>query len=1197
MRKRRRTIRRFLIAYLALCFIISNAALLAGGKSVFAEEDDEKGYWELNGSASHCEIIEYTEIDDVDFTKIIYIDEDDEDYEDYPVTLQNDSHSEDCEYSLSSTTLTDIIGDFATWGDLNIPAGTCTTINGFTTELPERIEPDEEVSITCTLDETIYDLWGKKEVDSQARFSAEAMYGEIDWDGVETAFKNVTEKNDKYNREALKNCWGISRRESFLCGDSNEAVKTGDVLSLVIGAGEKENDIMTIVIAFYVGEIDNNHVIYSYEYKWVGPAQDAAPIKPSTDDKYEDKPAEEKETEEKTEEKKTTETVEIPAESVDETVNTVAKYDPGDDGGDTVNPIIVFGASVVAAGVGAGAAGAAGAGGGTTKVKGDGSQFKLHISKDFGNSVRAGGKTKAVYAYVERIKEGVSSIDIGLTQSLQASSSNPGINVSTAGIEQNMLRINISADKNFTGSSFTITVLFMGEGGTFTKNVEFKIAPPASIDTFDEDGLFFAPGFDMLASKQRIVTFYVKLINFIEEVDRFEIKAEKSEDNNLIGLRSTLVKKNYYKLEVANRQAIDLPQMGEYPIRKDFVLRAYNQYGDDAETLITMDFYPEGIFIDVTNTETETYNSVQYAVIRTHEGNVSVNGFRSYEQGVKVGCAYLKDNDVEIEEDGISIDKFWSQDQLSVDIFNNTERFQLWIYGGFGEAALNQYLQQSQDGRISFQSNKALLMKTADVRYEYILDLSYNSYKAQLPFRLTGEVQFENSKELTREELIKRTKKLISIMELSELYSVQELSAHLDSMPKSVIRQYARTLYKEGLIYQNFKGNEYRSWSNYMDNCVGYCNKTIWFCDMTMSVIITIWTGGYAWIAEPAIMAMKELIIDNIFPDVAHSFNWDIPYKFDVDKLLSTVDSKTENIAANFLTGGSGMALTKGKIVTVLVAAGLMKVGKNTNKNWDSYSGWDLFWHVLKDTASEMTMSSIKTFIGYKITKRLGINSGNRYTESQAIKTKVFSSQEKLNELIRELDNVSKKLNAGNLSNTKMNKLSHAFSIKSSRVDIWNAEHIKLIEEASQANASFIKSVLQEKIIGGSVNSAGDGLIKLADALGNYGSSDIMSYLVNVYIDVYDESGDNIGAMTLQAYIWQLLVNLFVDCTMSIYNMLIPESSTNLTLEFEDLEADREKMYLTFETYQLAAKKARYKEIGRGIWDIQGLSFIQDWIS
>ena len=65
----------------------------------------------------------------------------------------------------------------------------------------------------------------------------------------------------------------------------------------------------------------------------------------------------------------------------------------------------------------------------------------------------------------------------------------------------------------------------------------------------------------------------------------------------------------------------------------------------------------------------------------------------------------------------------------------------------------------------------------------------------------------------------------------------------------------------------------------------------------------------------------------------------------------------------------------------------------------------------------------------------------------------------------------------------------------------------------------------------------------------------------------------------------------------SIYNMLIPESSTKLSLEFEDLEADREKMHLTFETYQLAAKEARYREIGRGLWDIQGFSSIQDWTS
>ncbi|SEP66505.1 hypothetical protein SAMN02910369_00408 [Lachnospiraceae bacterium NE2001] len=1169
MRKRQRTIRQFLIAYLALCYIFSNAVLLAGGKNVYAEEgDDEKGYWELTGSASHCEIDAYITNDWEDFHKIVG-----EEEVEITVRHQLDSHYEDGEYSLTGTILTDLIGNFDECGTLNIPAGSSYTHSGSTTELPERIEQDEEVSITCTLSDAVYNPFYKEIEDPPIRFSAEAMYGEIDWSNVETAFDNVIKKDSKENREALTNCWGVSRRESFLCSDSNEATNTGDVLSLVIGAGEKENDKMTIVIAFYESSLDVAHVINSYEYKWVGPAEVAAPIEPSTNDNDEENPTE----------KKTTEAAVVPAEPVDETVDTVAKYDPGDDGGDTVNPLIVFGGSVIAAGVGAGVAGAGGASGGNTKVKGDGSHFKLHIYKDFGDSLRAGGKTKAIYAYVERIKEGVSTIDIGLTQSLQVSSPNPGINVSVAGIEQNMLRINLSADKSYTGSSFTVTVLFMGEGGTFTKNVEFKIAPPASIETLDENRRYFFPEFNMLASQQRIVTFYVRLVNFMEQVDRFEITAQKSEDSNLIGLRSTLVEKDYYKLEVANRQAIELPQMGKYPLCKEFELRAYNQYGDDAKTEIIMQFYPEGIFIDVSYTETETYNSTQYAVIHTDEGTVSVNGFRSNEEGVEVGCAYLKDNDVEIVYDGISIDNFRTQDQLSYDIFNNTERFKLWIYGGSGDDALNQYLQQSKKGRISFQSNKALLMKTADVRYEYILDLSYNSYKAQLPFRLLGEVQFEDNKSLTREELVRRTKKVIKIMELSELYSVQELSAHLDSMPKGVIRQYARALYKEGLIYQNFKGNEYKSWATYMNDCVGYCNKTVWFCDITMSVIITIWTGGYSWIAEPAIMAFKELVFDNIIPDVAHSFTWDIPYKFDVDKLLSTVDSKTENIAANFLTGGSDMTLTKGKIVTVLVAAGLMKAGKNTKKNWDSYSGWDLCWKILKDTASEMTMSSIKTFIGYKITKRLGINSGNSYTESQAIKTRVFNSQEKLNKLISELNNVSKKLNAGNLSNTKMNKLSHAFSIKSSSVDIWNAEHIKLIEEAANANSVFIDQVLQEKIIGTSVSFA-------ADLLENKNLSDMC-------IDVSDDSGNNIGTITLRAYIWQLLVKLSVDSFMSIYNMLIPESSTKLDVDFEDLETDREKMHLTFETYQLAAKEARYREVGRGLWDVEGLTSLQDWIS
>lgn len=163
-------------------------------------------------------------------------------------------------------------------------------------------------------------------------------------------------------------------------------------------------------------------------------------------------------------------------------VDIYASDEEGEDTGIVIDDNIVNGRRETSraekAAAAAGGALAAGAAAGASSGKKKRSVFKMHIYKEFGDTIEP-QKSYSVYARItETLPSGEERPRPDLTAQISPFSANGTLNVSDGGIRGDYKAAVVSMPDESTDDEGMVSFQFKGKGGYFTENVIFKLVPP-----------------------------------------------------------------------------------------------------------------------------------------------------------------------------------------------------------------------------------------------------------------------------------------------------------------------------------------------------------------------------------------------------------------------------------------------------------------------------------------------------------------------------------------------------------------------------------------------------------------------------------------------------------------------------------------------------------------------------------------------
>ena len=110
--------------------------------------------------------------------------------------------------------------------------------------------------------------------------------------------------------------------------------------------------------------------------------------------------------------------------------------------------------------------------------------YKMYVWKDFGDAIRKGAKPVKVYARISQFIEGVEYDAPELTDKITVSGR--GLNVRAAGFENSYLCAEVSADAGTTAETGTLIFTLSGPGGTFSREINFRLVGDPRIVFPDE---------------------------------------------------------------------------------------------------------------------------------------------------------------------------------------------------------------------------------------------------------------------------------------------------------------------------------------------------------------------------------------------------------------------------------------------------------------------------------------------------------------------------------------------------------------------------------------------------------------------------------------------------------------------------------------------------------------------------------------
>ena len=284
--------------------------------------------------------------------------------------------------------------------------------------------------------------------------------------------------------------------------------------------------------------------------------------------------------------------------------------DPVDDrdtGGTDVARTVSAAAGGAAVAVGAGAAVSKGKKKNNKKEKKKRVDYKMYVYKDFGDSIRKGAQPVRVCARIARIEDGREFDDPQLTAAIIPSTRR--LNLDSYGMYGRYMAANVSVGSEISGDSGTVTFTLRTAGGTFTRNIIFRLSgepyihfveknsdesltPRGNRESFEAilgDGFEYTKLFMLREAAEEPVRFDTE-----SEKSSFEIRVEKTERQYL------------YRAVFKNRTAS--PDRNEIfsKIRKEVqYITAKFKDGSSAGCYAVASLFPEGLSVRAEKIENE----------------------------------------------------------------------------------------------------------------------------------------------------------------------------------------------------------------------------------------------------------------------------------------------------------------------------------------------------------------------------------------------------------------------------------------------------------------------------------------------------------------------------------------------------------------------------------------------------------------
>lgn len=636
-------------------------------------------------------------------------------------------------------------------------------------------------------------------------------------------------------------------------------------------------------------------------------------------------------------------------------VTQFAKDQSGEDGGVSVPAAIVIG--VLSTGTSVGGAVLAGSRRKKENEKTPRSGgYKMYIQKDFGDSIRRGGKPVIVRARMAETDSLGKTIDRpDLTEKISASSGELTIHKVSFTGKYCEATVSVPKDQNFDEAG--ISFIFTGEGGTFTNNVIFRVSDGASIKfTGDNvsyrgsntislkciygDGFKYSDYFRVLDAPNPPL---LKDIT-AKSTDQFDISFENTEQPDV------------FKVIIANKTApLESPSVffKEEEIELEFSVIVEGEE-EPLNGYIYMNPYPEGL--SVKSRYQDKKNDIEYVRVQAYEKDYHGDLDNKWQVSELIFTLAVKEGDTSvIDPDGA-----------------NYSFKSIIGSGGKGsradkEESIAKKFKYKEECNIfndkftyTFEPNSTLC-EPEDGSFYLVLLPSSCEYKGKMysidvPLRLQGlkpdpmegwEEEYKKLKQRIEMFSIPGEKeKWLNKLEMVAL-DPKASTAELRLASKNLIRQYMRYWTVESIASQND--------AELYDNIVGNLEWIKFFGDCAFSYLMTVYAGP---VAEALISPAKDFITESLGELFAL---WNHHETITIEKfsIAKYIESAGDNLVSNNikLTGGWKQA------AKTLAAYFVYSSIKNYLKTWREDGKSDV-WGSLVAGFSDMTVQGLKTAAG-----------------------------------------------------------------------------------------------------------------------------------------------------------------------------------------------------------------------------------------
>jgi len=671
---------------------------------------------------------------------------------------------------------------------------------------------------------------------------------------------------------------------------------------------------------------------------------------------------------------------EFTVDKVSQSVTETADDRPGEDSGtgiideiiddsddpDLIGPIAVSfgGAAAAAAAIASGSSRDKGGDAKSSrKEKKKASRYRMYVYKNFGNAIRKDGKPVTVGARIAEIDENNKEIPRNdLTKHIQVFSEDDTLNVKDGGMSGRYRNALATAEKNSELHEGTVSFRYTGEGGTFTKNVVFRLVDEVQIvfPAMNEEGRWIANAnlneTDVIAGMKGRTKLRFMFMDAVEEPEQITF-------SNTTGFGITAVKDSEYAYtywaEIENRKREIQKEAGIFADMKTQKIGIHAVFPD--HTAVTNEFiiniWPEGIsvpmedqkdgYIEMCTVPDE--NAVGSAKIPPAMFNVYV-------------CRMNGEEAVVQKNPGMTWNGFYDDGK-----YGNTfkQHFPWKIYGGAG---------------ISIYAFNTLPV-IIDPYYSWmILKYEEAGYKAEekLPFRMTG-IKPDLPSLARKEAALKKLKRAIEIYGLGSDPDLRNALRNAPNMSGADIEHLCYQLLLAGRTYYEADSEEFASIDAVMTRYIVVASSMVAVGDKAVEYAIQLyWPNAPADLIAAFANPFKNAMAEYLGQYVAR-WSWvDLTEGGNIEEFafMKTLISSSNETLSAIITGEREV---HPKVLGQIVSLYLMLSYANHYFYGEGEEKGDIFKSVMA-ALGDLTLTKFKQFIGNQIkdlNKKLFAKIGN----------------------------------------------------------------------------------------------------------------------------------------------------------------------------------------------------------------------------